>query len=117
MSSHGTRPAPRASEPPDLRRRLALRPREAAAALGISEKKLRELLPELPHRRCAGVLLFSVTGLRAWLDGERPAPSPEDPEPGAEDLRQQQPEGEPVAPRGGEVEDAIAREELAKFTR
>ena len=52
---------------PDLAGRLALRPREAAAALGVSERKLRELLPELPHVRVGGVVLLPVEGLRAWL--------------------------------------------------
>ena len=47
--------------------RLALRPREAAEALGLSERKLRELLPELPHIRVGGAVLLPVEGLRAWL--------------------------------------------------
>ena len=48
--------------------RLALRPKEAALALGLSERKLRELLPELPHVRRGGVLLFPVESLRQWLE-------------------------------------------------
>ena len=47
--------------------RLALRPKEAAKALGLSERKLRELLPELPHLRVGGAVLLPVEGLRAWL--------------------------------------------------
>ena len=47
--------------------RLALRPKEAAEALGISERKLREFLPELPHVRVGGAVLLPVEGLRAWL--------------------------------------------------
>ena len=48
--------------------RLALRPPEAAAALGISERKLRELLPELPHVRRGGVLMIPIEPLRRWLE-------------------------------------------------
>ena len=47
--------------------RLALRPKEAAEALGISERTLRQLLPELPHFRRGGVVLLPVEELRAWL--------------------------------------------------
>lgn len=50
-----------------LESRLALRPKEAAKALGVSERKLRELLPELPHIRIGGVVLLPVEGLRKWL--------------------------------------------------
>ena len=52
---------------PQLGERLALRPKEAARALGLSERKLRELLPELPHLRRGGILLFPVDQLREWL--------------------------------------------------
>lgn len=56
--------------PPDVSsvERLALRPKEAAEALGVSERKLRELTPELPHIRRGGVLLFPVAALRRWLE-------------------------------------------------
>ena len=47
--------------------RLALRPKEAAEALGIGERTLRQLLPELPHFRVGGVVLLPVEGLQAWL--------------------------------------------------
>lgn len=53
---------------PSLDTRLALRPREAAAALGISERKLRDLLPELPHVRAQGVVLLPVEAVRRWLE-------------------------------------------------
>ena len=52
---------------PDLSRRLALRPKEAAEALGISERKLREVLPQLPHIRLGGAVLLPVEGLQGWL--------------------------------------------------
>ena len=51
----------------DLATRLALRPKEAAAALGISERKLRDILPELPTVRAGGVVLVPVDALRDWL--------------------------------------------------
>ncbi len=48
------------AKPIELATRLALRPREAAEALGLSERKLRELLPELPPVRRGGIVLFPV---------------------------------------------------------
>src|SRR5262245_10351650 len=54
----------------DLAGRLALRPKEAAEALGLSERTLRRLLPEIPHVRRDGVLLFPVEPLRRWLEDE-----------------------------------------------
>ncbi len=50
-----------------LTNRLALRPKEAAEALGIGERTLRQILPELPHVRVGGVILLPVEGLQAWL--------------------------------------------------
>ena len=47
--------------------RLALRPKEAAEALGISERTLRQLLPELPTVRRGNVVLVPVAGLQEWL--------------------------------------------------
>ena len=56
----------------DLANRLALRPAEAARALGISERKLRQLLPKIPHRREEGVVMIPVAQLQRWLaDGAR----------------------------------------------
>ncbi len=59
------------SQPPrpplDLRGRLALRPAEAAETLGISERKLREMLPELPCVRHGGAVMIPVSALRDWL--------------------------------------------------
>jgi hypothetical protein len=51
-----------------LSERLALRPREAAAALGLSERALRSLLPRLPHFREGAAVLIPVDGLRRWLE-------------------------------------------------
>ena len=47
--------------------RLALRPKEAADALGVSERTLRALLPEIPHLRFGTSVLIPVEPLREWL--------------------------------------------------
>ena len=47
--------------------RLALRPAEAARALGISERTLRSLLPQLSVVRTGGAVLIPVEALREWL--------------------------------------------------
>ena len=47
--------------------RLALRPREAAKALGLSERSLRALLPQLPVVRTRRAVLIPVDALREWL--------------------------------------------------
>jgi excisionase family DNA binding protein len=54
-------------EPLHLADRLALRPKEVARALGISERTVRQLLPRLPHVREGGVVLIPVEALREWL--------------------------------------------------
>ena len=48
---------------------LALRPREAAKALGISERLLWEHTErgEIPHIRLGRAVLYSVDSLRDWL--------------------------------------------------
>jgi excisionase family DNA binding protein len=58
------------NERPNLSDRLALRPAEAAEALGVSIRTLRRLLPELPHIRRGGAVLFPVEPLRRWLEEE-----------------------------------------------
>ena len=55
------------AKPIELATRLALRPKEAAEALGIGERTLRQILPELPHVRVGGVILIPVDALREWL--------------------------------------------------
>ncbi len=50
-----------------LSERLALRPREAAKALGLSERSLRDLLPQLPVVRTRRAVLIPVDALREWL--------------------------------------------------
>ena len=56
-------------ELPDLGSRLALRPKEAADALGIGERTLRTWMrdEELPFLRVAGVVLVPTAGLEEWL--------------------------------------------------
>ena len=44
-----------------------MRPEEAARALGVSERTLRRMLPELPHVRHHGVVMLPVAELREWL--------------------------------------------------
>ena len=48
---------------------LAMRPREAAAALGISERLLWEWTDRklVPHIRMGKVILYPVDVLREWL--------------------------------------------------
>ena len=50
---------------------LALRPREAAKALGISERMLWSLTAPrgtIPAVRIGTCVLYPVTGLQTWLD-------------------------------------------------
>ena len=49
---------------------LALRPREAAKALGVSERSLWEWTHrgEIPHVRVGRSVLYPVDGLRDWLN-------------------------------------------------
>ena len=62
-------PRPGSGDRPPLRLddRLALRPAEVADVLGISERTVRDLLPELPVVRVGSCALVPVEGLRAWL--------------------------------------------------
>jgi len=48
---------------------ISLRPKEAADALGISERLLREWTKQgyIPHVRLGGVLLYPVAEVRSWL--------------------------------------------------
>lgn len=54
-------------EPSFLGERLALRPREAARALGIGERTLRQILPEIPHVHVGSAVVIPVDLLREWL--------------------------------------------------
>ena len=52
--------------PVDLANRVTLRPKEAAAVLGVSDRKLRAMLPRLPHFRDGEIVLIPVDALREW---------------------------------------------------
>ena len=54
-------------EPVDLRGRLSLNLEEAARAFGVSEKHLRNLLPEIPHVRLGNRLVIPVKPAEEWL--------------------------------------------------
>lgn len=62
---------PTAGELLDLRGRVALRPAEAAAALGVSRRKVAELLADrangFPRVKLAGVVLIPTRELADWL--------------------------------------------------
>jgi hypothetical protein len=63
----------RMSEPnelPKLDSRLALRSTEAAATLGMSERKFRDISSRLPAVWIDSVKLFPVDALRRWLNDE-----------------------------------------------
>ncbi len=71
FSAEPMTPATREPRPaPNLNTRLTLRAWEAAAALGISERKLRQLSSRLPVVRLDGVLLYPVKEMERWLTTE-----------------------------------------------
>ena len=47
--------------------RLALTIKEAADAIGVSERTLRDLLPEIPHARLHRRVVIPIELLREWL--------------------------------------------------
>src|SRR5690606_34404647 len=51
---------------------LAMRPRQAALALGVSERTLWDWTHrgDVPHVRRGGTLLYPVDALRRWLDAQ-----------------------------------------------
>ena len=51
---------------------LALRPKDAARALGIGQRKLWELTKagEIPHVKIGTCTLYPVDELRAWLSSQ-----------------------------------------------
>ena len=67
-SAPGSAPAVASTAPHSA---LALRPREAAKALGISERMLWSLTAPrgtVPAVRIGTCVLYPVSGLQAWLD-------------------------------------------------
>ena len=65
-----TEPTRTAEKGLDLGGRLALRPKEAAEALGVCEKTLRKWMRDagLPYRRVDGVVLIARRALETWLE-------------------------------------------------
>jgi hypothetical protein len=55
------------AELPQLSERLALTINEAAATVGVSERHLRSVLPEIPHGRLGGRVVIPVDSFREWL--------------------------------------------------
>ena len=56
-----------ADKPLALSDRLGLRPAEVARVLGLSERSVRQILPELPHLRIGSSVVIPVEPLREWL--------------------------------------------------
>jgi excisionase family DNA binding protein len=53
--------------------RLALTVREAAQAIGVSERHLRSLLPEIPHARLGERVVIPVKAFEEWLSEQASA--------------------------------------------
>lgn len=56
-------------QPDGIETRMALRPKDAAKALSIGERKLWELTnrSEIPHFRLGKAILYPVDALRDWM--------------------------------------------------
>ena len=67
--SRMNRPSTNNEQRIDLANRIALRPVEAAAVLGISDRTLRKRMRDdgLPHFRLDGVVCIPVDDLRKWM--------------------------------------------------
>ncbi len=52
--------------------RLALRPKEAAVALGIGERLLWSMTNQnlIPHLKIGRAVVYPVEGLKRWLDSQ-----------------------------------------------
>lgn len=61
----------RPSSPPERVPQLGLRPKDAAKALGIGERKLWELTADptsgIPHVRLGKAIIYPVAELQQWL--------------------------------------------------
>ncbi len=53
--------------------RLGLRPAEVAEVLGLSERTIRQILPELPHLRIGSAVVVPVADLKTWLSEQAQA--------------------------------------------
>ncbi len=51
----------------EINKRLALTIAEAAAAVGVSERHLRTVLPEIPHLHLGARIVIPIDALRGWL--------------------------------------------------
>ena len=47
--------------------KLALRVREAAESIGVSERHLRDVLPEIPHTRIGTCVVIPIDLFKEWL--------------------------------------------------
>ena len=65
------------AKPDPVALRLALRPREAAAALGVSARTLWAwtAAKEIPHVRRGKTVLYPVSSLVVWLEEQIKAPT------------------------------------------
>lgn len=72
MVADNTAPAPLLLEEKGVIPTLALRPREAAKALGLCERTLWTMTQDgqVPHLRCGRLILYPVDSLRVWLTTE-----------------------------------------------
>ena len=50
-----------------LANRIGLTVKETADALGVSERHIRELLPEIPHTRLGNRIVIPIQPLNDWL--------------------------------------------------
>ena len=55
---------------PEQPERLGLRPIEVAKALGVSERTVRQILPEIPHLRIGTAIVIPIEALKKWLIDE-----------------------------------------------
>ncbi len=62
---------------PELSQRIGLSVSEAADAVGVSERHLRKLLPEIPHMHIGGRVVIPVKEFEAWLGEQVKAESVE----------------------------------------
>ena len=67
VSDYGGRDERKRDQRFGLADRLALRPAEVAEALGLSERTIRQMLPELPHVRVGTAVVIPIDLLREWL--------------------------------------------------
>ncbi|MBW2422400.1 MAG: helix-turn-helix domain-containing protein [Deltaproteobacteria bacterium] len=69
MTAPGGKDRPEKASAPDLRTRLALRPKEAAGALGICDRTLRQWMQEeqLPYFQVGRSIFIPILELERWM--------------------------------------------------